>query len=125
MFSLSFVSSKRICYCSLGFPPNLQTNTGRFDFLAEISQLEHFFKDPWIIRVKEGATVQIPVPKVVPPPPPPPVSAIVHGDDVAPSAEELLSAQTKRVALQKKAAVASLAAEDFARKFESGVLVVS
>uniref|UniRef100_A0A803NBN8 PHD-type domain-containing protein n=1 Tax=Chenopodium quinoa TaxID=63459 RepID=A0A803NBN8_CHEQI len=108
---------KRICFCALGFP---QINSGIADFEGGISRLNDFLKDPWIIRVKQGATVQVPVPKVVPPPPPPPVAALVHGDD----AEELLSAQTKRVALQKKAAVASLAAEDFARRFESGALVV-
>lgn len=118
--------SKRICFCTLGFPPKLHNNGGKCDFVGEISQLQEFLKDPWIIRVKEGATIQIPVPKVVPPPPPPFVSAVVDGDDAAAAAaEELLSAQTKRVALQKKAAVASMAAEDFARRFESGVLVVS
>lgn len=115
------ITCKRICFCALGFP---QTNVvGGSDFLGQVSQLEDFLRDPWIIRVKEGATVQVPVPKVVPPPPPPPVSAVVVGDDVAAAAEELLSAQTKRVALQKKAAVASMAAEDFARRFESGALV--
>ncbi|XP_021736150.1 uncharacterized protein LOC110702701 isoform X1 [Chenopodium quinoa] len=111
------ITCKRICFCALGFP---QINSGIADFEGGISRLNDFLKDPWIIRVKQGATVQVPVPKVVPPPPPPPVAALVHGDD----AEELLSAQTKRVALQKKAAVASLAAEDFARRFESGALVV-
>ncbi|XP_048495302.1 uncharacterized protein LOC104907813 isoform X2 [Beta vulgaris subsp. vulgaris] len=118
------ITCKRICFCTLGFPPKLHNNGGKCDFVGEISQLQEFLKDPWIIRVKEGATIQIPVPKVVPPPPPPFVSAVVDGDDAAAAAaEELLSAQTKRVALQKKAAVASMAAEDFARRFESGVLV--
>ncbi|KAI3497233.1 hypothetical protein L1887_39702 [Cichorium endivia] len=39
------------------------------------------------------------------------------GRDVA---EELLSAHTKRAAMEKKAAAASVAAKDFAHRFESG-----
>ncbi|KAI3782398.1 hypothetical protein L2E82_12443 [Cichorium intybus] len=39
------------------------------------------------------------------------------GRDVA---EELLSAQTKRATMEKKAAAASVAAEDFPHRFESG-----
>ncbi|XP_021852386.1 uncharacterized protein [Spinacia oleracea] len=115
------ITCKRICFCALGFPANLHSNSANSDFLGEISRLQDFLKDPWLIRVKDGATIQVPVPKVVPPPPPPPVSAVIDGDDLA-AAEELLSAQTKRVALQKKAAVASMAAEDYARRFESGAL---
>ncbi|KAL2939909.1 Histone-lysine N-methyltransferase 2B [Bienertia sinuspersici] len=118
------ITCKRICFCALGFA---KSNVRSSDLFGEISRIEDFLKDPWIIRVKEGATIQVPVPKVAPPPPPPTLSGLddgggcVGGDDVA--AEELLSAQTKRVALQKKAAVASMAAEDFARRFESGALV--
>lgn len=123
------ITCKRICFCELGFP---KRNDRSGDLLGEITRIEEFLKDPWLIRVKDGATIQVPVPKVVvpPPPPPPPVSAVVDGgggggEDAAAAAEELLSAQTKRVALQKKAAVASMAAEDFARRFESGALVES
>ena len=46
-------------------------------------------------------------------------------DDGGDGAEELQSAQSKRSALHKKAAAASLAVEDFARRFESGAVVVS
>ncbi|GAB4828072.1 hypothetical protein Ancab_034987 [Ancistrocladus abbreviatus] len=113
------ITCKRICFCELGFPRELQTAKARSGFVEEIQNLEEFLKDPWLLRVRERGTVQVLVPKVVPPPPPPPVSADVADG----AADELLSAQTKRVALQKKAAVASLAAEDFARRFESGSLV--
>ncbi|KAK9663887.1 hypothetical protein RND81_14G004400 [Saponaria officinalis] len=122
------ITCKRICFCSLGFPNKLQCERGKIDFVAEIQRIEDFLKDPWLFRVKDGATVQVPVPKL-PPPPPPPLPVVVDSDDAvaaaaaaAAAAEEELSAQTKRAALQKKAAVASLAAEDFARRFESGAL---
>ncbi|KAL9241317.1 hypothetical protein vseg_015442 [Gypsophila vaccaria] len=127
------ITCKRICFCSLGFPTKLNKTA----FVAEIDRIEEFLKDPWLFRVKDGATVQVPVPKLAPPPPPPPSAVVnVDSDDAAAAAaavaaaaaaaaaaEEELSAQTKRAALQKKAAVASLAAEDFARRFESGALV--
>ncbi|GMH04410.1 hypothetical protein Nepgr_006249 [Nepenthes gracilis] len=109
------ITCKRICFCELGFPRKLQSGKGRSEFLEEITSLGEFLKDPWIVRVKERGTVQVPVPKVVLPPPPPVAVDIADG-----AAEELLSAQTRRAVLQKKAAVASMAAEDFARKFESG-----
>lgn len=88
--------------------------------MDDVAFIDRFLKDPWIIRVREGAAVQVPVPKLAPPPPPPPPPVAVDGDDAA--ADELVSAQTKRAALQRKAAVASLAAEDFARRFETGTL---
>ena len=90
--------------------------------MDDVAFIDRFLKDPWIIRVREGAAVQVPVPKLAPPPPPPPPPVAVDGDDAA--ADELVSAQTKRAALQRKAAVASLAAEDFARRFETGALEV-
>ncbi|KAL8171488.1 hypothetical protein V2J09_023292 [Rumex salicifolius] len=115
----------RICSCALGFRPNLRSDDAKNDFSLEISKLQEFLTDPWFSRVTAGGTVQIPVPKVTPPPPPPVVHANVADSAVASAqagAEELLSAQTKRAALQRRAAVASMAAEDFARRFESGDL---
>ncbi|KAH9611987.1 hypothetical protein KSS87_007149 [Heliosperma pusillum] len=109
----------------LGFPHKLQFPNSKSNFLAEISRLEDFLKDPWLFRVKDGATVQVPVPTLPPPPPPPILPPVLSNidDAAATAAQELLSAQTKRAALQKKAASASLAAEDFARRFESGALL--
>lgn len=73
---------------------------------------------------KEESTVQVLVPEV--PQPPPPAVAIVDGAglDAAEEAAAAVSAQTKRVALQRKAAAAMVAAEDYARRFESGYVAV-
>ncbi|KAJ9558275.1 hypothetical protein OSB04_012889 [Centaurea solstitialis] len=104
------ITCRRICYCSLGFP---QARNG---FLEEIAKLKEFLDDPWLIRDGKR-TVQVLVPKVeAVAPPPPKVAATVAVAD----AEEMLSAQNKRAALQRKAAAASLVAEDYARRFESG-----
>ncbi|GAV86067.1 hypothetical protein CFOL_v3_29500 [Cephalotus follicularis] len=115
------ITCRRICYCSLGFHSNLSKN----HFLQEVDRIEEFLKDPWGIRVLREATVQVSVPRVapviVPPPPPPAVLVVADGDAVEEAAAvSLVSTQAKRVALQKKAAAAMVAAEDFARKFESG-----
>ncbi|XP_031400521.1 uncharacterized protein LOC116210675 isoform X2 [Punica granatum] len=134
------ITCRRICHCSLGFPRSLQTDASKDDFLHQVSTLEQFLRDPFGIRVREStATVQVAVPKVVPPPPPPPQPAAVVDafagasaaaaaaappDGGADDALAAVSAQAKRTALQKKAAAAMVAAEDFARRFESGDLVV-
>jgi hypothetical protein len=135
--------SRRICFCSLGFPRGLESAKAKNEFLEGVSRIEEFLRDPWGIRVREKGeeegggggggwndTVQVVVPKVIPPPPPPLPPPVVDGgigiggggnvvDEVAAAA----SAQSKRVALQKKAAAAMVAAEDYARRFESGDLV--
>ncbi|KAK9283559.1 hypothetical protein L1049_011807 [Liquidambar formosana] len=119
------ITCKRICFCTLGFPQKLQSEKARDVFLEEVFRVEEFLKDPWGLRVGEKGTVQVAVPRVVKPPPPPPVVVVGTGDGGVGGggdAEEMLSAQTKRVAMQKKAAVASMVAEDFARRFESGDL---
>ncbi|KAI4339070.1 hypothetical protein MLD38_024052 [Melastoma candidum] len=63
-------------------------------------------------------TLQVPVPKVLLPP----VSHGTPGYDAVDEALLAASAQAKHAALQKKAAAAMVAAEDFARRFESGDL---
>lgn len=123
MFSLFFWCSRRICYCSLGFPK------GKNGFVEDVAKVEEFLKDPWLLKAREGATIQVKVPKiVVAPPPQVPVGDGGGGGGGGGDGEEaaaIASAQTKRVALQKKAAAASMVAEDFARRFESGNLEVS
>lgn len=96
--------------------------------------MERFLDDPWgKIRVsKEGSTVQVSVPELPQPPPPPQqptivvdgLSAAAAAADAAEEAAAAVSAQTKRVALQRKAAAAMVAAEDYARRFESGDIAV-
>lgn len=136
------ITCRRICFCSLGFPRGLESAKAKNEFLEGVSRIEEFLRDPWGIRVREKGeeeggggggwndTVQVVVPKVIPPPPPPLPPPVVDGgigiggggnvvDEVAAAA----SAQSKRVALQKKAAAAMVAAEDYARRFESGDLV--
>lgn len=77
--------------------------------------LEEFLRDPWIVRLDGRgesaavATVQVLVPKVDPAPP---AGACGSGDG-----EDAYSA-SKRVALQRQGAAASLAAENYARKME-------
>ncbi|XP_050210004.1 uncharacterized protein LOC126660499 [Mercurialis annua] len=131
------ITCRRICFCTLGFPRDLHTAKSKAEFLLQVSRIEEFARDPVRIRdLKDSsATVQVLVPKVLPVPAPPPpqqpclpvASAVVvpvacgDGDcgGGGGGAEEA-SAHTKRVALQKKAAAAMVAAEDYARRFESG-----
>lgn len=109
------ITCRRICYCALGFPQSLNSDGAKGDFLDDVARVDELFRDPSLFRARdEGATVQVPVPKVAPPPP------LLAADD---DAEEMLSAQTKRVAVQKRAAAASMVAEDFARRVESGALM--
>ncbi|KAL3732693.1 hypothetical protein ACJRO7_029358 [Eucalyptus globulus] len=142
------ITCRRICYCSLGFPSGLRKD----GFVREILQLQEFLNDPWRIRAPDAppaaaaaATLQVAVPKVVPPPPPPlPLQTAAGADapagiaagaggaaaasasaDGADDALAAVSAQAKRAALQKKAAAAMVAAEDYARRFESGDLTES
>ncbi|KAF5952566.1 hypothetical protein HYC85_010510 [Camellia sinensis] len=102
---------RRICFCSLGFPRELHSDEAKNEFLEEVSRVEDFLKDPWLLTVRAKATVQVAVPKVVAPPPPPVAVGLGDGDG-----EEMLSAQRKRAAMQRKAAAASLVAEDYARR---------
>ena len=138
-----FFCSRRICFCPLGFPRGLENAKARGEFAEEVSRIEEFLRDPLGIRFREKRgvgdsgwkdTVQVLVPKVDPPPPPLLPPPVVDGgggggigggggggnvvDEVAAAA----SAQSKRIALQKKAAAAMVAAEDYARRFESGDL---
>lgn len=139
------ITCRRICFCPLGFPRGLENAKARGEFAEEVSRIEEFLRDPLGIRFREKRgvgdsgwkdTVQVLVPKVVPPPPPLLPPPVVDGggggggiggggggnvvDEVAAAA----SAQSKRIALQKKAAAAMVAAEDYARRFESGDLAV-
>ncbi|KAF7153315.1 hypothetical protein RHSIM_Rhsim01G0128500 [Rhododendron simsii] len=121
------ITCRRICFCTLGFPRELQSEKAKNEFLEQVARVEDFFKDPWLLRVRdEGATVQVTVPRVVVPPPPPVPAATTPGEGGLGGGDGedllLLSAQTKRAAMQRKAAVASMAAEDYARRFESGAL---
>ncbi|KAL3832954.1 hypothetical protein ACJIZ3_007690 [Penstemon smallii] len=124
------ITCRKICFCTLGFPRGLQNEKGKNDFLQEVARVEQFLNDPWLTKTRENATIQVRVPKVVvssaPPIPPPQITAPagvgVGGDEEAVAAA---SAQVKRVALQKQAAAASMEAEDYARRFESGDLVTS
>ncbi|XP_044489518.1 uncharacterized protein LOC123213943 isoform X2 [Mangifera indica] len=127
------ITCKRICFCTLGFTRSVQSAKARSDFLHEVVLLERFLDDPWgEIRVsKEGSTVQVSVPELPQPPPQPQPqsqSLVVDGISAADAADEAaaaVSAQTKRVALQRKAAAAMVAAEDYARRFESGDIALA
>ncbi|KAJ0735213.1 putative [histone H3]-lysine(4) N-trimethyltransferase chromatin regulator PHD family [Helianthus annuus] len=119
------ITCRKICYCSLGFPHDLQNDDRKNGFLDEIARLKAFLEDPWLIK-GEKKTVQVVVPKVtvVVPPVRPRLSvdpAVLDGSE----AEEMLSARSKRAAVQKQAAAALLVAEDYARRFESGETVNS
>ncbi|MGV8048634.1 hypothetical protein PJP07_31010, partial [Mycobacterium kansasii] len=80
----------------------------------EIFRVEEFLTDPWSIRAGGRTTVQISVPRITAAA----GSVVADGGDV----DEVFSAQNKRAALQKRAVAASLAAEDYARRFETGNL---
>ncbi|XP_050384766.1 uncharacterized protein LOC126801456 [Argentina anserina] len=121
------ITCRRICFCPLGFPRSLATANSKASFLDEVVKVHDFLSDPSGIRARDdGRTVQVVVPRVAPPPPPPtlPVPAVVVKDAVVVEDESAAAAtaQAKRAALQRKAAADMVAAEDFARRFESGDL---
>lgn len=114
VFSL-FFCSRRICFCSLGFPRNLHSPDSKHDFLQELIRVEAFLKDPLGVTVSRERTVQVRVPKVTP------VPAGDGGDgvDAVEDSASVLAAQSKRLVLQRKAA-----AEVYARKVELGDIAV-
>ncbi|KAL0719804.1 hypothetical protein Bca4012_069128 [Brassica carinata] len=117
------ITCRRICFCSLGFPRDLRgAADSKEEFLKGVHRVEDSLIDPWGSSSK-AVTVQVRVPKVAPA-----ASITVVGDgrivDEAAAEEEEeeeASAQKKRVSLQRQAAVTVEAAEDYARRFESGV----
>ncbi|KAJ9158794.1 hypothetical protein P3X46_024341 [Hevea brasiliensis] len=129
------ITCRRICFCSLGFPRDLHSEKSKAEFLLQVSTIEEFLKDPLGIRdSKEVSTVQVLVPKVEPVPAVPalPFGVVAAGDGGGGGGGgggddlgEEASVQSKRVALQKKAAAAMVAAEDYARRFESGDMAVA
>ncbi|KAI4323419.1 hypothetical protein L6164_023026 [Bauhinia variegata] len=117
------ITCRKICFCSLGFPRTLYAPKGKAEFLDDVVKLDDFLRDPWGIRARDkDKTVQVAIPKVVPPPPPPPRQLKTPVDGGQTGDEEALSMQAKTVALRKKGAAAMIAAEEYARKFESGDL---
>ncbi|KAH6824535.1 hypothetical protein C2S53_010349 [Perilla frutescens var. hirtella] len=108
------ITCRRVCFCELGFPRRLQSERGRSEFLGEVGAIERFLNDPWLIKARENATVQVEVPKVVV------VSPAPLGG------EEAALAQVKRVEPQKQGAAAlNVVGEDYTRRFGSGGFVVS
>ncbi|XP_038723357.1 uncharacterized protein LOC120015181 [Tripterygium wilfordii] len=121
------ITCRRICYCTLGFPRDLQGAKGKTGFLDEVSRIEEFLRDPWGIRALREGTVQVSVPKVEPVvvPAAAPIGVLNGAAGGGDAAEEAASAQHKRVALQRKAAATMVAAEDYARRFEAGDIAVA
>ncbi|KFK38256.1 hypothetical protein AALP_AA3G089500 [Arabis alpina] len=108
------ITCRRICFCTLGFSRGVN---GKEEFLKGINRVEEFLIDPLrSSRVFTNGTVQVKVPKVVPAP-----HTVSGFDEMA----EEASAQKKRVDLQRQAVVTVEAAEDYARRFESGVNEIS
>ncbi|GKV27482.1 hypothetical protein SLEP1_g36654 [Rubroshorea leprosula] len=105
------ITCRRICFCSLGFPPNLQPPDSNNAFFDHVLRLHEFFQDPWGIRVSTQGTVQVSVPKVEP----------VRSSDGAYVVDD--PAQAKRLAVQRRVAV--VAAEDYARRVQSGDIAVA
>ncbi|KAL2532415.1 PHD-type domain-containing protein [Abeliophyllum distichum] len=55
----------------MGFPRRLQSDKGMAKFLEKMGGVEQFLNDPWLIKARENATVQVMVSKVVVTPHPP------------------------------------------------------
>ncbi|KAJ1400295.1 Zinc finger, PHD-type [Sesbania bispinosa] len=108
------ITCRRICYCSLGFPRSLHgpNNNPINVFDHDVAALRDFLAD----TRRDDTTIQVAVPKVVPPPP---EAVPVAGDAL----DESASMKAKRVALQRKGAAAMIAAEEYARRFESADVV--
>nr|XP_025887091.1 uncharacterized protein LOC101264566 [Solanum lycopersicum] len=102
---------RKICFCRDGF------SKGYNGFLGDVTKLEEFLKDPWGLKAKQPATCQVKVPKLIVESP----LRVPVGNGDGEEAASTASAQTKRVALQKKAAAASSnVGEDFTGGFQSG-----
>ncbi|CAN8269997.1 unnamed protein product [Cochlearia groenlandica] len=125
------ITCRRICFCSLGFSRGLRCPNSKVEFLNDVNGLEEFLKAP-LVSSKSivDSTVQIRVPKVVPCPRTAPSISNLGiggggggggGDACVDESAEEASAHKKRVSLQRQAAATVEAAEDYARKFESGV----
>jgi hypothetical protein len=136
-----FFHSRRICYCELGF-------THKPGFHQEISKLEVFLQDPWTLRPAVDSTtttIQVEVPRLEPSQlvgtpgsplfeEPEPISDGIRDEVVGGGVgggsigghnnkEESAWAQSvraKRAELQRQAAEASVAAEDYVRRLEAG-----
>ncbi|KAF5757065.1 putative histone-lysine N-methyltransferase chromatin regulator PHD family [Helianthus annuus] len=120
------ITCRRICNCKLGFPPELRTEKAQAEFLEAAARVEAIFNDRSLIYGK-SETVEVLVPKVVVMPPPAMASQPIGSPDVVVvdgDVAEELSVQSKRFVMQKKAAAASVVAEDYARRFESGDVAV-
>ncbi|XP_020574739.1 uncharacterized protein LOC110020825 [Phalaenopsis equestris] len=109
------ITCRRICYCELGFGRGLRSEKERRVFVEEIGVLEEFLRDPWLVRagsVGDAAAVQVLVPKVDPVP-----AAAAYGGGDGEDAYSA-SAHVRRMALQRQAVAASVAAENYVRKME-------
>ncbi|XP_047157204.1 uncharacterized protein LOC124828041 [Vigna umbellata] len=112
------ITCRRICFCALGFPRGVQASddgSAANGFTQDVGELWDFLAD----TCRDDATVQVSVPKVLPPPPPPPDGLPLNADAL----DESASMKAKRIALQRKGAAAMIAAEEYARRFESGDVV--
>ncbi|CAH2054526.1 unnamed protein product [Thlaspi arvense] len=115
------ITCRRLCSCSLGFSRDLRGANAKEEFLKEVDRVEDLLIDPWGSSSRV-LTVQVRVPKVAPAPHSVSSASILGvGDGGIDEAAEEASAQKKRFALQRQAAVTVEAAEDYARRFESGV----
>ncbi|GJS97127.1 zinc finger, FYVE/PHD-type containing protein [Tanacetum coccineum] len=102
------ITCRRICYCSLGF----RKKKGAEDEETLNEKLNLFLG--LVKGDDDKSTVQVLVPKV----------AVVVRDEVSLRDVPVVDGDVaKRAALQKEAAAASIVAEDFARRFESGEAV--
>ncbi|XP_042441741.1 uncharacterized protein LOC122027012 isoform X2 [Zingiber officinale] len=115
------LTCRRICDCDLGF----DSAPRREALAAEIDALEEFLRDPWAVRPAaeeeeveeeeeeegEKGVVQVWAPRVAPPA----VAAPSVAADDAGAGDEV-----KRAVLQRQALAASLAAEDYVRRLETG-----
>ncbi|KAH1094767.1 hypothetical protein GYH30_040170 [Glycine max] len=100
----------------LGFPRALHAAPDAPNaFVHDVSALRDFLAD----TCRDDATVQVPIPKVLPPLPPP-SDALPLGPNAL---DESASMKAKRIALQRKGAAAMIVAEEYARRFESNDVV--
>ncbi|XP_076951421.1 uncharacterized protein LOC143624760 [Bidens hawaiensis] len=101
------ITCRRICYCKMGFPPELRSEKARNEFASVAARVQELFNNPGLVFGKPE-TVQVLVPKVGYAADGPEV--IVGGDDDVEEVEEV----------QKKVDVVSVGAEDYPRRVESG-----
>ncbi|XP_076902134.1 uncharacterized protein LOC143556769 isoform X2 [Bidens hawaiensis] len=100
------ITCRRICYCKMGFPPELRSEKAQNEFMGVAARLEEMFRNPGLVFGKPE-TVQVLVPKV---------DYAVEAPEAI-MGEEEVEEEVEEVVVSKRSVGAE---EDYPRRIESG-----